>query len=274
MGALGDLVAEIRDRRTILFVGAGVSKNLNLPTYAELMDHVAEELDFDPRIFSSLGAPPALAEFYKIKAGSFGPLRSWMDREWHKPDIRVELSRTHELIVRLDFPVIYTTNFDRWLERAFDHWGRAYVKIANVGDLRKENGQQTQIVKLHGDFDDDGSIVLAESDHFRRLSFEDPLDIKFRSDALTKGILFIGYALNDINMRYLLFKLQNMWESYKGAAKRPQSYIFLARPNEVEEAILETRGVRPIISDVEDPREGLEAFLEELHSELPSQERP
>ena len=72
----------------------------------------------------------------------------------------------------------------------------------------------TEIVKFHGDFDDDESIVLTESQYFARLSLEHPLDIKLRGDTLDKGILFIGYNLADINMRYLLFKLQQIWNSY------------------------------------------------------------
>lgn len=35
----------------------------------------------------------------------------------------------------------------------------------------------TQIVKLHGDFDDEYAIVLTESSHFDRLGFDSPLDL-------------------------------------------------------------------------------------------------
>lgn len=38
-----------------------------------------------------------------------------------------------------------------------------------------------------------------------------PLDIKLRADALGKSILFIGYSLTDINIRYLLYKLHIQW---------------------------------------------------------------
>ena len=57
------------------------------------------------------------------------------------------------------------------------------------------------------------------------------LDIKLRSDMLGKTILYIGYSLEDINMRFLLYKLSKIWEKYKDI--RPASYIFLTKPNEV-----------------------------------------
>lgn len=88
------------------------------------------------------------------------------------------------------------------------------------------------------------------------------LDIKLRSDMLGKTILYIGYSLEDINMRFLLYKLSKIWEKYKDI--RPASYIFLTKPNEVEEKILESRGVKPIISDFDNPGEGLIYFFDEL----------
>ena len=66
---------------------------------------------------------------------------------------------------------------------------------------------KTQIIKFHGDFDDDSSLVLTESSFFIALDFESPLDIKLRSDSLEKSLLFIGYSLSDINIRYMLYKL-------------------------------------------------------------------
>jgi hypothetical protein len=64
----------------------------------------------------------------------------------------------HELIVRLDFPIIYTTNYDRNIEAAFDAYGREYVKVANARDIAKTREGAAQIVKFHGDFEDDGSL--------------------------------------------------------------------------------------------------------------------
>ena len=104
-----------------------------------------------------------------------------------------------------------------------------------------------QIIKFHGDFDDDESIVLTESSYFDRLSLDSPLDIKLRADALGRTILFVGYSLSDINMRLLFYKLHLLWKSSPHAAARPKSYIFLTRPNPVQETILRNRGIEPIV---------------------------
>lgn len=259
-----DLIQAIRKRRAILFVGAGVSRNVGVPTTGELIGEVARQLGYDPESFRSFGDHRSVAEFYKLTKGNLGPLRSWMDTTWHRSDVDVRNSRIHELIVQLDFPLIYTTNYDRWLEKTFDAFGKQYVKIVNVGDLLKAREGVTQIVKFHGDFDDDESIVLTESSFFERLNFGSALDIKLQSDVLGRPVLFVGYSLSDINIRYLLYKLQLLWENSALRQLRPKSYIFLSAANPVQERVLRMRGIEPVISEKEDPGEGLADFLAEL----------
>src|SRR5262245_50502450 len=108
-----ELVQAMRDHRVILFVGAGVSQNLGLPSFAGLINHLAEEFGYDPEIYATHGDYLALAEYYSLEKGSIGPLRSWMDRTWHS-HVDLTKSEIHRLIVDLEFPIIYTTNYDTW----------------------------------------------------------------------------------------------------------------------------------------------------------------
>lgn len=259
-----DLIKKLNDKNVILFVGSGVSRNLGLPSWSELIGKMAKELGYDEDIFNLLGDNLTLAEYYKIQKKSIKQLALWMDEKWHDPSIKIEESRIHKLIADLNFPIIYTTNYDRWLEKTFDYYEKEYVKVANVGDFVKLKQGVPQIIKFHGDFDDASSIVFTESSYFDRLEFESPLDIKFRSDILGKTILFIGYSLSDINTRYIFYKLNKLWEHSSFHEKRPESYIFLARPNKVEEEILRRRKILPIVSSIDDPGKGLEKFLGEL----------
>jgi hypothetical protein len=258
------LIEAVRSRRALLFVGAGVSQGLGLPTWSQLIDHMAIELGYDPAVFSQNGSFLELAEYYEAQKTSLGPLRSWMDRRWHENEARVDSSLVHQAIVDLNFPVIYTTNYDRWLEIAHERKKAPCTKIANVGDFTAIRDGVTQIVKLHGDFDADESLVLTETSYFERFAFESPLDIKLRADAIGRAILFIGYSLTDINIRYLLYKLHRLWADSSFAAARPQSYIFLTRPNPVQETILARRGIVPVVADVDDPGTALRQFLEKL----------
>ena len=272
---LDSLAAMIRERRAILFAGAGLSMSVGLPSWRQLIEHLGAELDLDPEIF--LGPDTSyqtLAEYYRLQKGSIGPLRSWMDRNWSVSEDKVRESRVHELIVALDFPIIYTTNYDANLETAYRLYGREYVKVANARDIAKAHGAATQIVKFHGDFDDDQSLVIAETDYLERLSFTSPLDIKLWADALGRTILFIGYSMSDLNIRLLLHRLAQMWRASGYEKDRPWPVVFMPSRNEVQEAVLGQWGVRLVAGDGEDPERSLITFLEELLRRVNEEESP
>jgi len=46
------LIEEYKKGRVILFVGAGVSANLGIPTWSKLIDKIAEDLDYDSEVFN------------------------------------------------------------------------------------------------------------------------------------------------------------------------------------------------------------------------------
>lgn len=253
-----------RNRNVILFVGSGVSTNLGLPSWSELIDHIANELGYDPEIYKTFGENLALAEYYRVIKGSIGPLRSWMDTNWHSKDVDLKTSEVHKLIANMKFPIIYTTNYDRWLERSFDLHKKEYIKITSVSDITQIKDGITQIVKFHGDFDNDDTIVLDESSYYERLEFETPLDIKLRSDVLGKSVLFVGYSLTDVNLRFLFYKLAKLWKSNTRGGVQPRSYVFTHRPNPIQEAILDQWGINMITSDEDDPKKALINFFKGL----------
>ncbi|MGN4988096.1 SIR2 family protein [Aeromonas hydrophila] len=259
-----ELLHAYRTGKLMLFVGAGVSANLNLPTWNELITHIAQDLGYDPKIFTTYGTPLALAEYYKRRKGTLGPLRSWMDREWHKPSTDISTSEIHRLIAIGNFSRIYTTNYDRWLERAHDAFKVQYDKIASVADLVSATEGQRQIVKFHGDFDDETSIVLDETSYFKRLNNDSPLDIKLSNDALGNSVLFIGYSISDINIRLLFYRLTEMWGRSVLPSARPKSYVFTNRPNPVAQEVLSQWGIEMIVSEEDDPKKALTDFLKHL----------
>jgi hypothetical protein len=240
--------------------------SVGLPSWKEFIDHLCAELDIDATNLLGPGTSyHTVAEYYRIRQGSIGPLRSWMDRNWKVSEETVRASRMHELIVRLEFPIIYTTNYDRNIEAAFEAHSRDYVKVANARDIAKTRDGVTQIVKFHGDFEDDESLVITETDYFERLAFQAPLDIKFRSDALGKTVLFIGYSMTDMNIRVLLHNLWRTWRTSGYEKDRPTSFVFMTHRNQLQEAILGEWGLRVLSDERDDPERALTKFLEALY---------
>lgn len=263
-----DLVQRVRDGQVVLFVGAGVSATLGLPTWSQLIEQMAEHIDYDPEIFRSLADQYSLAEFYEHERNGLGELRQWMDQEFHKSSIDIGSSRAHTAIIALRCRRLYTTNWDNWLERAYDFHGIEYEKIVSVHDMANADDSKSHIVKHHGDFSEDGSLVFTERSYFDRMSFDAPLDLKFRADTVGRSILFVGYSVSDINHRLMLYRLHRLWKDSAYESERPPSYVFLVRPNAVQQRILTARGLTPIIGDHDDPTRSLTDFLVALVQEV------
>lgn len=264
-----ELLRAIRNRKVVLFVGSGVSRELGLPSWGGLIDELGRQLGFEPEVFNQYGNLLELAEFFALERGGLGDLSKWMDQSWHADAQRIDSSPIHQLIVDIDFPLIYTTNYDRWLEIAFSRRGIQRRKISSVKDMAGLSTQpEAQIVKFHGDFDTDDSLVFTEESYFRRLALDSPMDSKLKVDALGHSILFVGYSLADINLRYLFFKVWQLWTESQYEQFRPQSFLFLTQPNPIQERVLKARGIRTIESPTDDPSEGLRQLLQTLKDAL------
>jgi hypothetical protein len=254
-----------RDHRLIPFVGTGLSIPLGLPSWSRLIDSVAQQLDYDPDVYRLNGTKLQLAEYYVAVKGSIGPLRSEMDRLFNPADEAISESRAHALLVEMQFPLIYTTNYDRIIERAFELKRVKCHTVANIDDIASAPAKGTQVVKFHGAFSDDSSLVLTESSYFERLEFESPIDIKLRADMLGKSLLFLGYSLDDINIRYLLYRLHKLRKQIKREEQRiPVAFLTAFGAGEIQRTLLGQWDVSIIELDPVDKTRSIVEFLESL----------
>ena len=188
-----------------------------------------------------------------------------MDKLFDPEDEKIASSKSHNLFVDMRFPVIYTTNYDRIIERAFELRNVPCHTVASIDDIATAPADATQVVKFHGAFSNDASLVLTESSYFDRLEFESAIDIKLRADMLGKCLLFIGYSLSDINIRYMLYKLHKLRDQVKRDANRtPSAYLTSFGAGEVQRSLLAQWDVSVVELDPTNKRESMEAFLEGL----------
>lgn len=264
------LVDDLKKRHLLLFAGAGLSAILGLPNWADLIAKMAVDLDFDPDLFDKLGTYPSLAEYYLTQKPDRARLAKWLAQQWNHAPISISASAVHAAMVDADFPIIYTTNYDHWIERAHESRSVAYSKIVYGEEIADAKTDRVQIVKFHGDLEHPDTIVLTESDYFERLRFEAELDLKLRYDLLHYSIIFIGYSLADVNMRNMLYRLSLFRrQQEKRRTSLPRSYIFLDRRNEVQGEIFRSWGIDAINSDTLDRAGALKEFMLEVASVNP-----
>ncbi|MEP6601729.1 MAG: SIR2 family protein [Nitrospirota bacterium] len=253
------------DGKLIPFVGAGLSKPLGLPSWGDLINQIGEELGYDPEVFKCNGNELQLAEYYVETKGSIGPLRSVMDREFNPTDEQIQTSRAHGALVEMKLPLIYTTNYDGIIERAFELKGRPCYTIASIDDIASAPSAGTHVVKFHGTFSDDSSLVLTESSYFERLEFESAMDIKLRADTLGCSLLFLGYSFSDVNVRFMLYKLHKLRQHVKRSGKRmPSAFLTTFGAGEIQRTLLARWDVSVIELDTIDKTRSTYEFLEAL----------
>jgi hypothetical protein len=86
---------------------------------------------------------------------------------------------------------------------------------------------------------------------------------------LARSVLFIGYSLSDVSLRYLFYKLDKLWKLHGKYSVRPRSYIFVPKANPVQEAVLDQWGISMISSERSDPKTALIEFLQGLRTDPP-----
>lgn len=257
---LDELAQEIKDKKVIPFIGAGMSRNVGLPEWDSFIDLIAEDLEIDPQILSLHGDHLQIMEYHIIKnGGSKNRISKIIDRSLRSVKVDIGKSRVYECLIKMNFPKIYTTNFDELIETAFKSHGIEYQRIATLDDILMARENVTQVVKFHGTLDHDETLVIGESDYHNRLDMEGPLDIKLRADLLGKTVLFLGYSFRDLNVRYMWSKLFKIMKS------STKAYMVTMKPNYIFETIYGKKGMKTICLDSDDMVEDFTRFMEELY---------
>lgn len=253
------------DKRIIPFIGAGFSKPLRLPAWSELIKGLAGQLGWDPDVFMQSGNFNylQLAEYYVIKK-SIGELRNEMSKGMQINQTMLKTSESHKLLTELAPNSIYTTNYDEGIEEAFKFYKKPFSTIRNINDLKNAKDGSTLIYKFHGDFINDESLVLTESSYFKRMEFEDPLDIRLRSDILSNTLLFLGYSLSDINTRYIFYKLSKINSELKNIQDVSSAIMVTYGISEIQKEILKKWNVEVIELDPVDKSASLVTFLQSI----------
>ncbi|WP_068615380.1 SIR2 family protein [Paenibacillus tuaregi] len=268
MTPLNELIQSFKDKRVIPFIGAGFSKSCGFPSWYELIEHLLEHFDVDTYDASDNIDLLRVAEYLKIINGNeIGPIRAEIERLFNRYSIDITESDLHLHLVSLGAPIIYTTNYDNLIENTYKELGLPYQQVVTTRDIVKSiSNTSTQIVKFHGSFEYEKTIVLTESDYFNRLEFESPIDIKLRSDLIGRSILFMGYSFSDLNIRYIWYKLKNMMKTVNEFEK-PKSFILLSESDKIMSTLFQNIGIIPIsLSDFDgdDITEKISDFLQRL----------
>lgn len=146
------------------------------------MRYAAHELGFTKaKLLRVRGTDLQILEYFKLHFNGYAKLTNWLVREMNPPDEVLGASIIHgELAKMTRCSVIYTTNFDDFIERSFKFHSRAHKIVAVERHMGPEEGV-TEVVKFHGDWNHPTQMVLTESDYEKRMEFKSPMLEQIRS---------------------------------------------------------------------------------------------
>lgn len=184
------------NNKLVVFVGAGVSANSGYPSWSELVKEFAKGIGKDIEKISGddyLKIP----QYYYNSRGQ----KEYYDVIYNKFNIKPRNNPIPRLIIDLYPYHIITTNYDDILEKAAYDKGKFYDVVSKDSDL-PYTPNNSMIIKMHGELKNK-NIVLKEDDYLSYFKNFRLIQNYIKSLISTHTILFIGYSVSDINVKYI-----------------------------------------------------------------------
>jgi len=175
-----------------LFLGAGVSQAVGLPSWAQLIRRLAASSP------SYSGQPDELLQIPAIDAARL--LEEDLGQEF-RDRLRSELSRPlhaigHALLASLRAAEVFTTNFDALYEQACE---ATFERRPSKMPWQRAEPGRPWLLKMHGDINSE-HLVLSRDEYLGYDAQWRPLASILQAAMMTRHVLFVGYSLTDENL--------------------------------------------------------------------------
>jgi hypothetical protein len=218
-GRLGELA---RAGQLALFLGAGVSVPVGLPSWTELLR----------RLLRSVDAPVDEKDFLRLDDLD----RAELIRRLVPPDglgalVAEQFSADrhalgHALLAGLRCREVVTTNFDQLYELAAD--GTAEAAALAVLPWDRPRTGAPWLLKMHGDLDRPKSIVLSRRDVVRYDSAARPVGSLVQALLMSRHLLIVGASMTDENVLRLAHEVREFLERH--GRRDPFGTVLTLRP--------------------------------------------
>ena len=225
------------NKRLALFVGAGVSMDSGMPSWNQAVSQIAAKLPLTDKDkpYDSLKIP----QYYYNSRGKKEYTQLMRDVFLYgKP---LQTNPLHKKIMECQVETIITTNYDHLIEQASEENAEVRYVISKDSDLPYKNTSR-ELIKMHGDFEND-NFVLKEDDYLQYSDNFRLIETYIKSLIGTKVILFVGYSLNDPDVKQIFTWAKNILrEDFQRA------YLVLSGKgkNEIERSYFRNIGVNII----------------------------
>lgn len=216
---LREFPSSLHEGSGAIFVGAGVSMAAGYPSWSQLLTEIGQEIGVDSRDILDLAA---LAQWHIRETGNATGVRNVIKREIGQDR---PLPDTVKTLARLPVRHIWTTNYDRLIERAFAEISRPLDAVSGAKDLAlKSTPGATRLYKMHGSVERLDDIVISTDDYELYRTKRGAFLPLLQAHLSSMSILFVGLSLTDPNVRHVLSLIR---ESF---TESPPEHFAILRP--------------------------------------------
>lgn len=189
-----------------LFVGSGLSRDAGIPTWNDLLIHIANSIDRKNLVIEEGKEPDIASELENIcKQKGYDFYKIIRDRIANR---KVPTQWIHSKIIEADFHTRLTTNFDDLFDIA------AEDKLSNYNpqywpNFKILNLEKDKVCYLHGNIFK--SEIVFTRDNYQK-AYSEPNVIKrvITAVAYEKSILFAGFSFKDVEFKTLYENIYQM----------------------------------------------------------------
>jgi hypothetical protein len=253
---INELYEIIRKEGACLWVGSACSVYAGYPNVQSLKEILNERLKVT--VPDGLDTSKSLREFTE----DFTVLTSRNELITNLQEIFFKIPSStsfHDKLARIPhFQSIITTNYDKLLESSFRDSTVVTIN-SDVSDIKK--GHRV-VYKIHGDIENDKSIVITESDYvaMHNREFKDPLWASIIHEISCQNILFFGYGYEDDNVKS---DFEYVYE--KIGDKKKRRFMIGRSAQDLKLKKLKQRGIEYVICDAESFVDG---FIKHLKAHI------
>lgn len=195
-----------KNNKLSVFVGAGVSMLSGLPSWSDLIKLMLKEmpdLKYEEDKLSS-------DDYLKIAQIYFNTYGEEKYKDKVKGSFKEDCTpnKIHDMIYALHPNHILTTNYDNLLEQEAVKVGRNF-SVINADNAVSSAPSSSYIIKVHGDFSS-SNFVLKEQDYLDYEQNYKLIDKLVKTIFSTNLVIFIGYSLQDYNIKLILNWVKNV----------------------------------------------------------------
>lgn len=294
---ISNIASDLVANKTVFFVGAGFSIDLDYPGWGKLLTDIIEEhklmdkikesnlfymipenkhkdfKEFNELLLKNLigvdflrlaGYVDLLLERY-AKTSIRTEIVKQIERSEQKRQIQGEKFQSYKKIFQQLKPhisEIITTNYDTNLEHCLGEVSVVHRNLKSINSSTKYNPKEdVKLYKIHGCINDESNeIVITEKDYQEFNRSNTYLFNKLYSTFMENNIVFIGYSLSDPNIRSLLKEIIDETKKANLDVKKKVYWINRDKVNEIDKAFYNRNYSVQIIDEIE-----LKHFLQTLN---------